>query len=183
MQSFVTAGHPDPSAAEPPAVAAAAGASAVDDPANRRAVPRAGALLAAKIEANGAIFDCIILDLSPRGARIHCRAPIALPDTLNLIMRDGARHESRRRWSRGSQSGLEFVGCAAGLGVDDETARRAREVLDRMDAADPANWLPTLRAVRYFGDDSLRQAAEAAELAVLRLTAALRAHAGSAPRR
>lgn len=179
MQSFVATADAAKPLSEAPQ---AAGAPDAEDGANRRVVPRTGTLLAAKIEADGVVFDCIVLDLSPRGARIHCRAPVALPDQVNLILRDGARHDARRRWSRGSQSGLEFMGAATGLGVNDETARRAREVLERLAPADPSQWLPSLRATRYFGDDALRQAAEAAELAMLRLASALRLHAGGGQR-
>lgn len=158
--------------AQQPSGEAAAGANT-----DRRGARRKGVLLAARIDVQGTSLDCIVLDLSLRGARVQFGAPVALPEFVPLILRDGSRYDARRCWSRGNQVGLEFV-SGASVTSNDAATRRARVVLERVAMADPAAWLPALRAERYFGDESLRQAAEAMEVAHLRLLAALRAHAG-----
>ncbi len=159
------------------AVTLSATAVPATEDSNRRQVQRQGVLLAARLEVSGSVLDCIVLDLSLRGARVQFGAPVNLPEDVRLVMRDGSRHEARRCWSRGNQVGLEFLG-AAGVGVNEPARRRARTLLERVHASDPAAWLPALRAERYLGDESVRQAAEAAEVAYLRLLAALRDHAG-----
>lgn len=159
------------------AVAPAGGLPPTSEATDRRQVTRQGVLLSARVDVGGSTLDCILLDVSPRGARLQFGAPVHLPEDLRLTMRDGSRHEARRCWSRGNQVGVEFLG-ASGIGIDSPTRRRARTLMERIQAGDPAAWLPALRAERYFGDEAVRQAAEAAEVAHLRLLAALRGHAG-----
>ena len=139
-------------------------------------------LWAAQLEMGDSLLDCIVLDISPRGARLRFRVPVAVPDggVVRLRLRDGTRYPARRRWSRGTLVGLEFLGPGAALTADAATARRARALLEAVQAGPPAAWLPMLQAERFFGDEALRLAAEAVELAHARLEAALRAHAATA---
>lgn len=147
----------------------------------QRVIARQGVLWAAKLDTGSAVIDCIILDISMRGARLRFGAPVAVPERVTLRLRDGRRYEAWRRWSRGTQMGLEFVGAGVALHPSETMQRRVRDILEAVQAADPKRWLPMLRGERFFGDESLRQAAEAAELAHARLQAALRVHAGAPP--
>ena len=144
----------------------------------QRGIARQGVLWAAKLDTGDAVIDCIVLDISIRGARVRFGAPVAVPERVVLRLRDGTRLDAWRRWSRGTQLGLEFVGAGVALSPSETMQRRVRDILEAVQATDPKRWLPMLRGDRFFGDESLRQAAEAAEIAHARLQAALRAHAG-----
>jgi hypothetical protein len=163
----------------PPLVGEAGDAGPPGGSPDLRGVARRGVLWSAKVDAAGLVLDCIVLDISVRGARLRFGAPVALPDRIALRLRDGTRYEARRCWSRGAQVGVEFLGPGAALAPDAVVGRRAQAALEAVRAGDPATWLPALRAERFFGDEALRQAAEAAEVAHHRLLAALRPHAGA----
>jgi hypothetical protein len=131
-------------------------------------------LLAARLDIGGSILDCIVLDASPRGARVRFGAPVTVPDRVRLMLRDGSVRDARRRWSRGTQMGLEFIDP----GRPQDTpglAERALGLLAQLRGGDPAAWLPGLRAERYLGDAAVRDAAEAMAAAHQRLLVALQA--------
>ena len=171
--------HDLPSSVQPVASALApADAVPLSEASNRRRIDRQSVLLSGRVEAGGASLDCIVLDVSRRGARLQFGVPVSLPAEVSLVLRDGSRHAARRCWSRGNQVGLEFLG-APRIAVNEAEHRRARGMVERVQATDPATWLPALRAERYFGDDAVREAAEALEVAHMRLLATLRPHAGA----
>lgn len=58
------------------------------------------------------VLDCVLLDLSPGGARICLLAPAELPERVTLLLPDGGSWPVRRRWQRGLQIGFEAVGDA-----------------------------------------------------------------------
>ena len=54
-------------------------------------------------------IDCVVLDLSPRGARLRVGLWLGLPDSFHLRMENGAVHEARVRFRRLGEIGVEFV--------------------------------------------------------------------------
>lgn len=145
----------------------------------RRRTPRHGVLWAAQVVFGQAVLDCIVLDISLGGARVRFGAAVTLPSHVALRLRDGTVYEAVPRWFRGTMVGLEFLGAGTALPDAHGVARRARAALRAVRASDPTGWLTLLQADRFFGDEALRQAAEAAERAHHRLQAALQAHAAT----
>jgi hypothetical protein len=153
----------------PPAVAAGGEA-----PANKRRESRKAFLKRAQIVFNGAGIDCIVENMSDTGARVRFNNPIALPDVLALRFHDGTSYPARRRWSHGEAAGLEFSG--EGPAAEAERRHLARAVQDAVAAADPTETMRQLRHVWFFGDEELRRAAEAVEIARARFASALNPH-------
>lgn len=188
----MTIGYPGGGPATDPAAAArdlAAGGLGPSGDLLRGAAEEAGAgarrtarhkvLKAAQITYGSAALNCIVLDLSVRGARVNLAAPAEVPENVTLRLRDGTHYPARRRWARGTEIGLEFAGRGRAAGADETLGDRARAALQAVRAADPNNWLPLLQRDRYFGDEAVREAAVTAEIALLRLEAALRQHAAA----
>jgi PilZ domain len=67
----------------------------------------------AQIAFDGSVLDCALLDISPTGALVHLFAPADVPDITTLRLSQGESRTARRRWQRGAQVGLEFVGKAS----------------------------------------------------------------------
>lgn len=152
-------------------------AEKAEAPAENRREARKAFLKRAQVVFDGAGFDCIVENMSSAGARVRFANPVALPDVFALRFNDGTTHPARRRWSHGEVAGLQF----SGEGPAAETERRhlARAVQEAVAAADPAEAIRLLRHVWFFGDDELRRAAEAAEVARARFVSALGPHLAS----
>lgn len=78
----------------------------------RRHELRRKTLLSGRIEfLNRSVFDCVIRNLSDRGARISCDQQVALPDFFDLIL---VKLQERRRvravWRDEDGIGLSFLG-------------------------------------------------------------------------
>ena len=142
----------------------------------KRGAQRNRVLKSAQIIFGSSALNCVVLDISVSGARVNLTAPATIPEVVALRLRDGSTYPACRRWARGAEIGLEFTGRAAASG-DSGHARRAWAALEAVRAADPTGWLQVLRSERFFGDETLQRAAEAAEAAHMRLEAALRPHA------
>lgn len=123
---------------------------------------------------------CVVMDMSAAGARIAFASPVSLPSVLALRIRDGSTYPAVRRWSRGLEAGLEFTAPASPSGTEGH-ARRAQEALEMLRTSGTTGWLGILRAERYFGDEDLRQTAEAIEVAQEQLRLKLRQHASRPP--
>jgi len=54
-------------------------------------------------------IDCVVLDVSPQGARLRVGAWLGLPDTFELRIENGAVYEARVRYRNVEQIGVEFV--------------------------------------------------------------------------
>jgi PilZ domain len=55
-------------------------------------------------------LDCVVRDLSPKGARLEVASPIGIPNSFDLhINRNGARYPSKVAWSSGNQIGVMFI--------------------------------------------------------------------------
>lgn len=155
------------------------GGAAEEGRGNQRREPRKAFLKRAQIVFDGAGVDCIVENMSKGGARVRFGNPIALPDVVALRFNDGTSHPARRRWARGEVAGLEFSG--AGPAADTERRDLARSVRDAVAAADPAEALRSLGYVWFFGDEELRRAAAALEMAQARFMGAIAAHVGRPP--
>jgi hypothetical protein len=83
----------------------------------RRSNARARRLYGGKIVFNNgsSSLDCLVRDLSPKGARLEVASPIGIPDSFDLhINRNGARHPSKIAWSSGTQIGVMFLDLLGG---------------------------------------------------------------------
>jgi PilZ domain-containing protein len=150
-----------------------------DAPREKRREGRKAFLKRAQVVFEGAGIDCVVENLSGGGARVRFGNPIPLPDVLALRFPDGTSHPAERRWARGEAAGLEFSG--SGPAAEAERRHLSRAVQDAVAAADPAEVVRLLRQVWFFGDENLRRAVEALEVARARFVAALDPHVASRP--
>lgn len=141
-----------------------------------RGAQRDRVLKGGQITFGNSVLDCIVLDVSISGARVSCSTLALVPEVVTLRLRDGSTYPARRAWARGEELGLEFTGRVGASG-DEGRIRRAWAALEAVQVADPVSWLQILQAERFFGDETLHQAAKAAEAGHMRLEAALRPHA------
>jgi PilZ domain-containing protein len=159
----------------PPTEAAATPVAAAD----KRGEGRKAVLKRAQVVFSGAAMDCIVENMSDGGARVRFGAPVPLPEAVALRFNDGTSYPARRRWAHGEAAGLEFSG--SGPAAEAERRHLAAAVQDAVAATDPAEAMHLLRQVWFFGDESLRRAAEALELAQARFVAALDPHVARRP--
>jgi hypothetical protein len=129
----------------------------------------------ANIIAGEQVYDCVVLDSSPLGARVSTGSFVPLPAQVELRFPSGASLQASIRWSRGAELGLEFA--SEGASPRDQAAELAWSAYGqlrdgRLDAA-----MRVLRAENFFDDAALRAAAVEAEEAYARLEAALRQRA------
>ena len=154
------------------------------DPAKQ--TPRRGArdrvLKRGRIISDGGVFDCLVLDISPHGARVKFSIPVALPPQVMLRMSEGTTFPATRRWSRGTEVGLEFTGTVVASG-DAIQSRRADDAHRALQEVNITACLGILEAERYFGDEALRRTGEAAADAVGRFVAALLPHVAAKGRK
>jgi PilZ domain len=147
---------------------------------DKRGIRRDRVVKRAQVTFGNSVLDCIVLDISIAGARISFANPVPIPEAVALRLHDGSIYPARRRWARGTDMGLEFIGLSVADGNEGQL-RQAAAAMQAVLVADPSGWLRILRAERYFGDETLRRAAEAAEAAHKRLAAALQPHAVRRP--
>jgi len=140
----------------------------------RRGAVREGVLKSAKLMIGDSVMDCLVLDLSAKGARVRLNAPMALPGRVTLSFRGGTSYLAEPRWARSQEVGLAFVGEAA---VTSKTAGEAASVLQAMREAGVGQVFAALRAARDFDDPQLAATVSAAREAWARLEAALEARA------
>jgi len=58
---------------------------------------------------NSSVFDCVVRDLSDKGARLKVANPVGIPDFFDLrIDRNGARHRSKVVWRSADYIGVIF---------------------------------------------------------------------------
>lgn len=129
----------------------------VEDTANKRLIARQPVLKTAKIHVAHSIYDCLVLDLSATGARISTGVPVSFPPEVKLELRTGAIWVARLRWNRGTEAGFELLRFG---GLNDETSKRAAEMLATIRNSGDALVLSRLAAEEYFGSPELRSAAE-----------------------
>ena len=84
----------------------------ISEPINaRRTSPRQRRLNGAKIIFNSnSVIDCVVRDLSPRGARLLVASPIGIPEQFDLrIDRTGVCHPSKVAWRKADKIGVVFL--------------------------------------------------------------------------
>lgn len=141
---------------------------------NKRSEPRNAVLKRAQAVFDGIGLDCIVENMSNGGARIRFGTPTVLPDLLALRFNDGTSHAAERRWAHGMAAGLRFIG--SGAAAEAERKHMITAVQDATAAATASETIRLLRQAWYFGDEGLRRATEAFEVARARFMAALDPH-------
>ncbi len=107
---------------------------------DRRRGARTGVLKRAKLvfgndDMSRSVIDCVVMDLSPTGARVRTGTPVTVPEWVTFLLPDGMSSRARRRWTRGNEIGLELTSSdheslleamIAGLSEDQRRALIAR---------------------------------------------------------
>jgi hypothetical protein len=119
---------------------------------------------------SGSTIDCLVLDESRFGVQLETPLMTPLPDHLRIRFANGAIYDAMRSWSAGNKLGLEYVGSQI---YDEATLRQRKAVRLTLKTQGLQVALHMLRDFEFFKDDDLRQAAEAAELALSRLSGLL----------
>lgn len=153
---------------------------APNSPDYRRAVPRRRVLKSAKLVVNGGVFDCAVLNISARGARVALPGPTPMPERVALHLSGGTIYQARRCWARGQDIGVEFEDAPT-LGTI--AADRAWPLYEALRDLAPDAVLVKLQAERWFDDPELAQLAQRFSEAYAALAAALcqRAARGQPP--
>lgn len=97
----------------------------------RRGDLRARSLLTGKIVIGDATVshDCVVRNLSARGARVRLAGAVNLPGTVSLlVVREGLLFDATIAWRRGEQIGLAFTG-QHDLRTDADPAHRGARAL------------------------------------------------------
>lgn len=140
---------------------------------DRRDFPRRPVIKSAKLLLPAGlgygIYDCLVLDESPKGVLVDLGTPMDLPEEVNLRL-NGATYIARRCWSAGNKAGLAFSG---GQILQNEVTARMRNIAQVLHAQGVPAAIHTLRTARFLGHEELRRVAEEAEGAYLRLEALL----------
>lgn len=61
------------------------------------------------LERRAESIRCVVVDVSPTGARVHLLSPEPAPDTVLLHLPGGAVRAARRCWQREDEAGYEFL--------------------------------------------------------------------------
>lgn len=149
------------------------------DPDNNRIAPRQAMLKGAQMVFGSSVIDCLVLNMSDTGARIRTASVVHVPEQITLQMRGGASFAASRVWTRGVEIGLALAPLVS---LKDEQAALAWRLYDLVRASDLAEPLSMLRAQDFFGDLTLRNAAEQAESTLRRLETLLASRARGRPR-
>ncbi len=139
---------------------------AAESTVGRRTAPREGVLRSGKIIIGASVVNCIVLDVSEKGARIRLEAMMALPEKVTLCLRGGAAFLAVTRWARAQEAGLEFLGPAA---LTSRTAAQAARSLQAVQDSGLDDVIATLRTERFYDDPALQHLADEARAAHARL--------------
>ena len=76
----------------------------------KRAHDRLRLRVSAEITYAGRVLDCVVRDISKRGARLRVLDASAVPDTFELLLKEtGESRPARVRWRRKDEVGVEFT--------------------------------------------------------------------------
>ena len=77
----------------------------------RRNEARRRVLKRAHIAFNGhmAVIDCVVRNLSDRGACLNVESPVGIPDTFDLVIDRASVRNCRVTWRTATQIGVEFA--------------------------------------------------------------------------
>lgn len=139
---------------------------------NQRTEPRKRVLKGAKLVfTDGGVIDCVVLDISAKGALVLLPAPMPLPEQVALHLSGGVVYHARRRWGRGQDVGFAFEDGPALSAV---AAARALPFYEALRGVSPDQVLAGLQAERWFDDPVLSDLAQELGAAHAALVAALR---------
>lgn len=139
---------------------------------SRRREIRTAVIKRAKICFGPSLIDCVVLDVSPGGARIRMDVMIPLPATVILRFSGGSAFVARLQWARGTEVGFAFERSAPM--EDGHASSVAASALKALPAGDLEVSMRLLRGARFFDDPALANAAQEAEAAYARFKVALR---------
>ncbi len=143
---------------------------------------RKAVLRTAKVVFDNAVFDCLIIDMSARGARVRFGSTLAVPMNVSLKLPDGTSYDAVRRWVRGEEAGLEFLSDTS---VSPATRAAALAFHTRFLGEDYPP-LVALEKADFLHDEAVRVAAVAVFLALVELQTVLKRRGvpleGAAPR-
>ncbi len=76
----------------------------------RRALPRRHTLKSGRIAFNSgrSTIDCTVRNLSSQGAKLTVASVVGIPDSFELMLGDGVRHQCRVIWRTLKELGVEF---------------------------------------------------------------------------
>lgn len=137
---------------------------------NQRAEPRKRMLKSAKLVFNGGVMDCIVLDISAKGALVLLPAPMPLPEQVALHLSGGVIYHARRRWRRGQDVGFEFKDAPSLSAI---AVARAFPFYEALRNISPDQILAELQAERWFDDPVLSDLAQDLGAAYAALVTAL----------
>jgi hypothetical protein len=140
----------------------------------RRSADRETVLKGAQLVFRDSIIDCVVANISPNGARVRTAAVVPVPERLTLMVRGGSVIPAERRWARGTEIGLAFVGSAS---LREERAQQVRATYALLCSHGLHAAIQDLRGHNFFDDPELHEAAEAAEAAHARFEAVVKARA------
>ena len=138
----------------------------------RRTAERETVLKGAQLTFQGCVVDCVVLNISLKGARVRTAAVVPVPERLTLTVRGGAMLPAVRRWARGAEIGLAFSGSPS---LDEEHALKAQAAYAILFSGGLHSAIRHLRGFNFFDDPELRHVAEQAEAAHARFEAVLKA--------
>lgn len=137
---------------------------------DKRDGARQPVLKGAKLRLGDSVVDCLVLDLTGRGARISVETAMPFPPEVTLELRSGGMWRAAPRWQRGNETGLEFLGFA---GLGQQAATDASVLRGRLRNCAVHDVLLELGKARYFDHPELESAALRAREAVAALESAL----------
>lgn len=141
---------------------------------DKRRSNRNSMLKRAQIVSGTSLFDCHIIDSNDTGVRVRTASPLPLPEKLILRLPDGLALAVERRWSSGTEVGLEFVPDGRNDAV---VAARAQAIYAVLAGGRVTDAVRELSESRFFGDPLLRRAAFEVEAARARLADILQSFA------
>jgi PilZ domain len=143
----------------------------IDQTDRRRREMRTGVIKGAKITFGRSVIDCIVLDVSPGGARVRTEVVTPVPDQVILRFSGGSAFAAQLQWALGTELGFAFDGLAP---LSEDAASLALSAFNALpaDALEPS--IRLLRSARFLDDPALAKAAEEAEGAYARFKAALK---------
>ena len=138
---------------------------------DRRHAARERMLQRAQIVVEDRVFDCVLLDLTPGGARVETMLPLNLPDRFAIRFADGRQALCERRWRVGQRMGLMFLRASARSRLPD----RATALLGMFETLGHRALFDMLRDENYLQSAAVGEAVWRADAALAALEAALRA--------
>jgi len=145
---------------------------------DRRRTMRDRILQRAAILAPNGTHPCLVLDLSPLGARLEMMGPMPAGDRFTLRFSDGRSFGCELRWAVGVRLGVEILEAAVPVG---DRRERAAVLVQRLEGSGLQDLFRRLRDEHFLNSRSVGAAAWAAETAIKALEDAIREECGEEP--